>query len=176
MMKYYIYRHSFLLLFLIAVSLLNACQKQAEVDIALLEGHLEQGDHVFVTNYCKQFLAKNPDNADAHYYNGLGTGMSGNAGGAIEDFNKAIRLNPKHAKAWSNKGLALFRLYQNVEARQCFEKAIEIDPKYARAYHNRGTLNFTERKKNEACMDWKMALDLGFKDKNRYWELQCRGK
>ena len=47
---------------------------------------------------------------------------------AINDFRKAIELNPKNADAWVWLGVALRRSNQPAEAQKAFEKSLEINP------------------------------------------------
>ena len=57
---------------------------------------------------------------------------------AIENYTKAIEIDPKNAKAYNNRGNAYSRLRKYKEAIENYTKAIEIDPKNAKAYYNRG--------------------------------------
>ena len=60
---------------------------------------------------------------------------------AIADYDKAIELNPKDAKAYYNRGNAKHQLKQYKEAIADYDKAIELNPKDANAYNNRGKQN-----------------------------------
>ncbi|NQE44611.1 RNA 2'-phosphotransferase, partial [ANME-1 cluster archaeon GoMg2] len=64
----------------------------------------------------------------------------------IEYFTKALGFNPKHARAWRNKGYALENLGRYEEVIVCFDKALEIDSKNARAWSHKGyALNTLKR-------------------------------
>jgi len=54
---------------------------------------------------------------------------------AIEYFKRAIKLNPNYAAAFSNTGIAFYRLGCLQKAIEYFDKAIEADPKYVKAYN-----------------------------------------
>jgi len=58
--------------------------------------------------------------------------------GAIQDYNKAIELNPKYPEAYNNRGFAKVELKDYKAAIQDYTKAIELNPNYADAYNNRG--------------------------------------
>ncbi|MBQ9688401.1 tetratricopeptide repeat protein [bacterium] len=60
---------------------------------------------------------------------------------AIQDFDKAIELNPNNASAYVNRGLAKSLLGHHSEGINDIDKAIELDPNNASAYYFRGATN-----------------------------------
>ena len=56
---------------------------------------------------------------------------------AMECYKKATSINPKYAAAFSNIGIAFYRLGYREKAVEYFEKAIELDPHFDRAYDNK---------------------------------------
>ncbi len=52
---------------------------------------------------------------------------------AIENYDKAIKLNPLYPMLYCNKGIALWNLKKHNEALANFEKALELDPNYIKA-------------------------------------------
>ena len=54
---------------------------------------------------------------------------------AIENYNKAIELDPNDADAYNNRGLAYYYLEEYERAIEDYNKAIELNPNYA--YNNR---------------------------------------
>ena len=53
---------------------------------------------------------------------------------AMEYYDKALEIDPKHALAWHNKGDALYALGRYEEAVDCYDRALEIDPNLAPAW------------------------------------------
>jgi tetratricopeptide (TPR) repeat protein len=47
---------------------------------------------------------------------------------AINEFNRAIELDPRYALAYGNRGLALLRLGKDAEAEKDFERALALGP------------------------------------------------
>jgi len=63
--------------------------------------------------------------AEEYFNSGLKKGKSGDWVGAIQDYNKAIELNPNHADAYGNRGAAKGRLQDYRGAIQDYNKAEE---------------------------------------------------
>jgi len=57
---------------------------------------------------------------------------------AIEYLDQAIRLDPKYAYAYNNRGNAYKDLGQYKRAIEDYDQALRLDPKYAYAHYNRG--------------------------------------
>jgi len=62
--------------------------------------------------------------------------------GSITEFTKAIKIDPKSARAYSGRGAVKFATGDNQGAIADFTKAIELDPKSAGSYTGRGTAKF----------------------------------
>jgi tetratricopeptide (TPR) repeat protein len=58
---------------------------------------------------------------------------------AVADFNRALQLNPKLAKAYDNRGLAKFSRGDLDGAMTDFNSALQLDPKLAPAYERTST-------------------------------------
>ena len=79
---------------------------------------------------------------------------------AIEDFNKAIELNPNYAEAYSNRGLVYAKKGDYDRAIEDLNKAIELDPNYAEAYNNRGIAFEGEGDYDRAIANYTKAIQL----------------
>lgn len=61
-------------------------------------------------------------------------------------YKKALAINPKHAKAWGNLGIALASSGSLEESVEPFTKACELEPTNGQAWHNLAkTLTFLKR-------------------------------
>ncbi|NTW52613.1 MAG: hypothetical protein HGB22_08500 [Chlorobiaceae bacterium] len=63
--------------------------------------------------------------------------------GSIAEFTKAIRRDPKSAKAYAGRGTVKIAMGDKPGAIADFTKAIELDPKSAGSYTGRGTSRFS---------------------------------
>jgi PGF-CTERM protein len=79
---------------------------------------------------------------------------------AIEDFNKAIELDPNNAGAYSNRGVAYDDLKQYERAVEDHNKAIKLNPNCAVAYANRGAAYDHLKQYEKAIEDYNKAIEL----------------
>jgi tetratricopeptide (TPR) repeat protein len=84
----------------------------------------------------------------------------GDLEGAVADYNEAIKLNPRSARAHNNRGLALYRKGDLEGALAGYDSALKIDPLMAEAYYNRGILRFRKNAYDEALADFGKATVL----------------
>jgi len=79
---------------------------------------------------------------------------------AIADYNEAIRLDPKFALAYFNRGLARYAKQAYDEAIADYDGAIRLDPKFALAYNNRGYVWHAKQDYDKAIADYDGAIRL----------------
>ena len=98
--------------------------------------------------------------ADISYNSGVDKYEQGDYQGAIADYTKAIKIDPQHENAYSNRGIAKDELGDLQGAIADLNKAIEIDPEYAKAYNNRGTTKGKLKDYQGAIADLNKALEI----------------
>ncbi|MCB9232108.1 MAG: hypothetical protein H6581_10615 [Bacteroidia bacterium] len=81
---------------------------------------------------------------------------------ALEIFNRIIRLDPKSAFPWSNRGHIKFRLGDNYGALKDINQSIHLDPENSYAYRNRALVYLDWKKMDDACKDLQTAREKGF--------------
>ena len=84
----------------------------------------------------------------------------GKADLAIEQFKKAIEINPRYAKAHNDLATVYGRIGEFDLALQEFNEAISIDKDYADAHYNLGILLEFLGKKEEAIKEFRVAASL----------------
>jgi tetratricopeptide (TPR) repeat protein len=100
-------------------------------------------------------------NAEKFFEEGKKIASVKNADQAIDKYSKAIKINPKFAKAYNNRGIAYMWKKQFDRAVADFNKAIELDPKNGKAYNNRAIVYSYQGETDKALKDLKKAQSLG---------------
>jgi lipoprotein NlpI len=76
---------------------------------------------------------------------------------AIADYNEAIRLDPKHARAFIGRGIAFSDKGDNDRAIADYNEAIRLDAKFSLAYFARGRSNLFAGSVEKALADFNQA-------------------
>ena len=84
-----------------------------------------------------------------------------NADQAIDNYSKAIKINPKFSKAYNNRGIAYTLKNKYDLAIADFSKAIKYDPKNGMAYNNRAIIYSYQGESAKALQDLHKAQSLG---------------
>jgi tetratricopeptide (TPR) repeat protein len=79
---------------------------------------------------------------------------------ALEDYNKAIDLDPNLALAFSGRGFLYYERNDPDHALQDFNRAIELDPNVALAFNGRGLLFYDRKDYDLALQDFNRAIEL----------------
>jgi tetratricopeptide (TPR) repeat protein len=79
---------------------------------------------------------------------------------AIDDYNEAIRLDPKYAIGFNNRGLAYQRKGEIDRAIEDYDEAVRLNPAYALAFANRATARQIKGRFDLAIADSDKAIEL----------------
>jgi tetratricopeptide (TPR) repeat protein len=103
-------------------------------------------------------------------YNNQGVAKfrSGDNYGAIQDYDRAISINPKYSESYVNRGIAKFKVGNIQGAIQDYNRAIAIDPKDGEAYYNRGIARFESGEERSAIKDFDRAIAIDPQDAEVY--------
>jgi lipoprotein NlpI len=109
-----------------------------------------------VLNY---ILDKEPHKSPQVYlYRGIALEKSGQPERALEDYNRAIALDPSYSEAYDSRGV----LYQKKglvdKAIDDFNRSIVLDPSSGKAYFNRGFIHAETGMFDQAIKDFNHAL------------------
>ncbi len=80
---------------------------------------------------------------------------------AIQEFDKAIVIQPSYYFAYHKKGNSLYNLQRYDEAIECYDKAIQKNPSDSLAWLNKGTAfcQMNEYEKAISCFDTAIELN-----------------
>lgn len=78
--------------------------------------------------------------------------------GALEDYVKALSINPKDPEIWLNSGLAREKISDLKGAYSDYTKAIELNEKFEKAWLNRGNVLSKLGRHKDAIEDYTIAL------------------
>lgn len=98
----------------------------------------------------------------AHYNLGLALmerQRQGDMFEAVQEFHKAVQLQPKFSRALDKYGIALYRVNRNQEAIKQFKRAIEVDPQFIDPYLNLGMVYMKQGKKEDAIAQFKLVVE-----------------
>jgi len=141
----------------------EAFKKEGMDDILSLMSDVEK-------RYENEKLASNvPLTAVDHLYRGDRKRREGKLDEAIQEYCKAIAVDPDYAEPYISRALAHFYLGTLNEAIADNNIAISLDPKYAVAYRNRGIAYAILGKFQQAHEDFNKAIELDPRDANAYF-------
>jgi tetratricopeptide (TPR) repeat protein len=79
---------------------------------------------------------------------------------ALEDYNKALDLNPKDAVGYNNRGLVQHERNELEKALEDYSRAISLDPENPIFFENRALAHATMGRDQEALTDYEKALSM----------------
>lgn len=122
--------------------------------------NLKKGDLKMAKGLSSELKRTYPQFKEASYLEGLIYFVEGKYPKCISEFNKIIKDNPKHIKAFYNRGQAKGFLEDHWSAIKDLTTCIELAPNFALAYYSRATWYDYLGKKNEAKSDYEQCIKL----------------
>jgi LysM repeat protein len=105
--------------------------------------------------------SKESADAESYFEKGIEFGKQNKFPKAVENFDKAIKLNPNRADYFASRGHANYYLKQYAKAIDDYTKAIEKNPNFALAYSMRGLSRTRSGRYPQAIEDFNRAIALG---------------
>jgi tetratricopeptide (TPR) repeat protein len=88
---------------------------------------------------------------------------------AIEDYNRAIKRDPKNEEAYYLRGMASAAKQDTERALEDYNKAIELNPKYVQAYLNRSMINLAAKELEPVIADTTKVIEINSKIPAAYY-------
>jgi tetratricopeptide (TPR) repeat protein len=105
-------------------------------------------------------IMKRPDYALAYLYRAIAHKNLKQYEKSVQDYSRAIALDPKEARSWNGRGVTYNDLHQYEKALADFNKAIELVPRFQNAWYNRGKTYNDLRQYDKALADLNKAIEL----------------
>lgn len=100
------------------------------------------------------------DKADEAKQKGNDHFRNKNWGGAVKEYEEAVKRAPKNAPIRNNLAAALCKVMDFNGAKKNIEKAIELDPKYVKAWARKGDIEVLMKENHKALESYKAGLGL----------------
>lgn len=135
-------------------------------------GYLEKGENEKARDEFEKIVAKEPKNADVHYYLGLVYSKLDKQEKAIELFNKALLLNSELKDVYLSLGIAYFKNKDYVAAYEALNEALLADPDNSSANFFMGLTLVTQEKFEDSLRFFNQAkkADKEFKQLGLYYK------
>ncbi|MBI5806198.1 tetratricopeptide repeat protein [candidate division TA06 bacterium] len=109
-------------------------------------------------------------NSFAHNHRGNAYDLQGRNDQAVDDFTKAVNIDPRNFAAWYNRSCVYLKLNRPDEAIEDCSRAIVLDPAYAKAYSSRGLAYGMKKQYDSSLSDLSRAITLSPKDPLFYYD------
>jgi tetratricopeptide (TPR) repeat protein len=119
---------------------------------------IRSGDFDGAIAEVKGLLGKDPKNASALFFLGLGYVGNKMYAEAVDPLTQVTELNPTFPGAQFELGVCYRQLHEPAKALVAFEKSLEIDPKNADAAYNAGLVLFEQNRIDEALARFEQGL------------------
>ncbi len=100
-----------------------------------------------------------PEKADEHREKGNGFFKQGNFSKAIEEYEEAIKRNPKDPKIYNNLASCFIKVMRYNDAMKQVEKVLELDPENIKALIRKGTIQDLGKEYHKAIKTFKYVLE-----------------
>jgi LysM repeat protein len=109
-----------------------------------------------------------PTDAEGYFEKGNELGKQNKYQKAIEQFDRAIKLNPNRADYYASRGHAFYYMKLYTRAIEDYTQAIERNASFALAYSMRGLSRTRDGQFDKAIADYNKAISLGPKEADYY--------
>ena len=104
---------------------------------------------------------------EAYYNRANAKRAKGDLDGAIDDYSRAIRINPKCSNCYTNRGIAKHQQKNNTGADIDFQRSVELNPECPETYINRAYLYKNMGKVDLMKEDCRKTRELAVKQNKR---------
>lgn len=141
-----------LLVVVLSLSIFTVYKSQSQPDLQCAEAHTPTSTPPKLLKTAADFFMQ----GDYDY-------ESGNCKSAIENYSKALNLNPKYAEAFNNRAYTYMRMGNYESAIPDLNQALILRPEYVHALMNRGDIYnyYFDIDRKKALLDYDKVLKMG---------------
>jgi tetratricopeptide (TPR) repeat protein len=140
---------------------------------SLAELYLKSGDTDRSKKYIDDYLGLYPGDITALGISGRIAVAGGNSLGAIEIFNKALKVNPGNPEIWKLRGNSFFSARAWDDAVKDYSMALDLNPSDSELWLNKGIAEISKGNTETGCYDLRKALSLGNKKASPHISKSC---
>jgi tetratricopeptide (TPR) repeat protein len=118
----------------------------------------QQGQFTRAQQVCREIVSSRPNNTDALHILGLVALETQNFTGAVELLSRVVKIDPRYATAFVNRGSAFRALGQWEAALESYAQALALDANLAEAHYNRGVVLQKLQRGEEALASYDTAI------------------
>lgn len=105
--------------------------------------------------------ANKEEQAEKHFRQGFSHQDQGDLDQAIEEYKRAVELNPNHLKAYMNLGVVYMRQEKYDQAIEEFSAVVKLNYYHANAHYNLGYIYILKGEKEKAQEELKVLKMIG---------------
>ena len=124
-------------------------------------GHVFESFLIFFLILGFSSCANKEKQAEKHFRQGFSQQDQGNLDQAIEEYKKAVELNPNHLKAHMNMGAAYMRQEKYDQAIEEFSMVVKLNYYHANAHYNLGYIYSLKGEEEKAQEELKVLKMIG---------------
>ena len=129
-------------------------------DLSNALNFLQNGNLDEAKNLIEEVLKNEKNNSQALNLYAFVLYYQNNFNAALEQWQKAIKINPNYIEAYNGRGNAYKNLKKFEEAVQSFKKAIQIEPRYFEAQINLGSVLIKLERFEDAIKNFDKVIDV----------------
>ena len=141
---------------------------KAEFDKVLKDDSLYSSAQINLKTINDILKKKIDTDTGIHIFKGVQLDEQGKYEQAINEYIKAIEINPKYADSYNKRGLVYYNQEKYEQAIKDYTTAIQLNPKYTDAYNNRGIVYYVLDENIEAIGDYTKAIEIDTKYAKAY--------
>ena len=130
--------------------------------------NLKIGNSQSAKKNVKALVKLSPDFKELHYLNGLLYFSEQNYGKCVDEFNLAVKDNPKNVKVYYNRSIALGLMDEYLAAIEDLNTCIELNPAYTLALYSRAYWYEYTGNYEESTKDYESTIKLDPKNYDAY--------